>query len=122
MSKQKEDERAPAAAGPPPRLGDHSSNMPEPLLPLADVQIKVEGGFTLLAHALKLVETCGALARSSELFAGASAERPAALSAPFDENAEAVVVRILVHLRRSGRRAGGRGRGAAGGCAPRTRA
>ena len=98
MSKRKEPEGAPAAAGaapPPPRLGDHSSYMPEPLLVLADVRIKVQGGATLLAHTMTLVLNCGALARSSELFVGASAERPAALSAPFDEYAEADVARFL---------------------------
>ena len=100
MSKRKEPEgeHAPAAPGappPPPRLGDHSSYMPEPLLPLADVHIKVKEGSTLPAHTLKLAETCGALARSSELFAGASAERPVALSSPFDEYAEADVARFL---------------------------
>jgi hypothetical protein len=44
---------------------------------------------------MTLVLNCGALARSSELFAGASAERPAALSAPFDEYAKADVARFL---------------------------
>ena len=103
MGKRKEPERgaeagaaaAPAAAAPPSRLGDHSSYMPEPLRPLADVRLKLKGGATLLAHSVKLVEACGALARSSELFAGASAERPAALSAPFDEYEEADVKRFL---------------------------
>ena len=100
MSKRKEpeDERAPAAAGeppPPPRLGDHSSYMAEPLLPLADVRHKVKGGSTLLAHAMKLVETCGALARSSELFADATSKAPVALSSPFDEYAEADVARFF---------------------------
>jgi hypothetical protein len=95
MSKQKEDERAPAAAGPPPRLGDHSSYMPEPLLPLADVRVKVKEGSALPAHAMTLVLNCGALARSSELFVGASPARPAALSAPFGEYAEADVARFL---------------------------
>jgi hypothetical protein len=70
MSKRREpeDELAHAAAGapsPPPRLGDHSSYVAEPLLPLADVRLKVKGGTALPAHALKLVETCGTLARSS---------------------------------------------------------
>jgi hypothetical protein len=39
----------------------------------------------LPAHAATLVQHCGTLARLSELFVGASPERPAALSAPFDE-------------------------------------
>jgi hypothetical protein len=100
MSKRKEPEgeRALGAAGAPPppaRLGDHSSYMPEPLLPLADVRIKVKGGSTLPAHTMTLVLNCGALARSSELFVGASGERPAALSAPFDKYAEADVARFL---------------------------
>ena len=87
---------APAtAAAPPPRLGDHSAYMPEPMLLLADVHIKVRGGSTLPAHALKLVENCGALACSSELFADATSKAPAALSAPFDEYAEADVARFL---------------------------
>ena len=100
MSKRKEpeDERAPAAVGappPPPRLGDPSSSMAEPLLPLADVRIKVQGGILLPAHASTLVQNCGALARSSELFADATSKAPSALSAPFDECAEADVARFL---------------------------
>jgi hypothetical protein len=101
MSKRKEPEGAApadAVAGPPtpPRLGDHSSYMAEPLLPLDYVHIKVAGGRVLPAHAMKLVETCAALARSSELFVSASPARPAALSAPFDEYAEADVARFLL--------------------------
>ena len=100
MSKRKEPEdarapSAPAADPPPPRLGDHSSYMAEPLLALADVHINVKESSALPAHAMALVQHCGALARSSELFAGASAERPAALSAPFDEYAETDVARFL---------------------------
>ncbi len=100
MGKRKEPkgERAPAAPAqppPPPRLGDHSAYMPEPLLPLADDHIKVKEGSTLPAHNMTLVLYCGAPARSSELFVGASSERPAALSAPFDEHAEADVARFL---------------------------
>ena len=76
-------------------LGDHSSYMAEPLLPLADIQIKVKGGAVLPAHAMKLVETCGAIAGSSELFVGATPDRPAALSSPFDEFEEADVARFL---------------------------
>jgi hypothetical protein len=63
--------------------------------PLADVRIKVEGGVVLPVHAMALVQHCGALARSSELFVGASPARPAALSSPFDEFAEADVARFL---------------------------
>ena len=74
----KREEPAEAAAGPPPRLGDHSSCMPEPLLPLADVRIKVKGGVVLPAHASALVLNCGVLARSSELFAGATSNAPVA--------------------------------------------
>jgi hypothetical protein len=55
--------------------------MPEPLLPLADVRIKVKSGGVLPAHASALVLNCGALARSSELFADATSKAPAALSA-----------------------------------------
>lgn len=76
-------------------LGDHSSYMPQMMLVLADVRVKVKGGAVLPAHALKLVETCGAIAGSSELFAGATPERPAALSSPFDEFEEADVARFL---------------------------
>ena len=102
MSKRKEpelgaaaDAAADTAGAPPPRLGDHSAYMPEPMLPLADVRIKVKGGVALPVHASALVLNCGALARSSELFVGASAERPAALSSPFDQYAEADVARFL---------------------------
>ena len=76
-------------------LGDHSSYMPQMMLVLADVRVKVKGGAVLPAHALKLVETCGAIAGSSELFAGATPDRPAALSSPFDEFEEADVARFL---------------------------
>ena len=76
-------------------LGDHSSYMPQMMLVLADVRLKVKGGAVLPAHALKLVETCGAIAGSSELFAGATPERPAALISPFDEFEEADVARFL---------------------------
>ena len=76
-------------------LGDHSSYMPQMMLVLADVRLKVKGGAVLPAHALKLVETCGAIAGSSELFAGATPDRPAALSSPFDEFEEADVARFL---------------------------
>jgi hypothetical protein len=93
--KEPEDERAPAAAGAPPRLGDHSSYMPEPLVGLADVHIKVEGGAVLPAHAMALLQHCGALARSAELFADATSKAPVALSSPFDEYAEADVARFL---------------------------
>ena len=85
----------PAAAGAPPRLGDHSPYMPEPMLPLADVRVEVKSGAVLPAHASALVLNCGVLARSSELFVGASAARPAALSAPFNEYVEADVARFL---------------------------
>ena len=97
MSKRKAPERAAAAAGaaPPPRLGDHASYMPEPLVGLADVHIKVKGGAVLPAHAMALLQHCGALARSAELFADATSKAPVALSSPFDEYAEADVARFL---------------------------
>jgi hypothetical protein len=101
MSKRKASEGAaphdlPASAGvPPPRLGDHSSYMPETLLAVADDRIKVKGGSVLPAHTMAFIQHCGALARSPELFAGASAERPVALGSPFDEYAEADVACFL---------------------------
>ena len=101
MSKRKDPEGeapagAPAVSGAaPPRLGDHSAYMPEALLSLADVHIKVRGGSALPAHALKLVESCGVLTRSPELFSEATSKAPVALSAPFDEYAEADVARFL---------------------------
>jgi hypothetical protein len=131
VSKRKEPEgAAPAAAGPPlppPRLGDHAAYMPEGLLALADVHVKVRGGLALPAHAVTLVQHCRVLARSSELFVGASPERPAALSSPFDEYAEADVAHFLrcvytaVRLHRGGR-ARGRRPLAAGGRAAGARA
>ena len=69
--------------------------MPEPMLVLADVRVKVKGGVVLPAHAFALVLNCGALARSSELFAGATNKAPITLSSPFDEYAEADVARFL---------------------------
>jgi hypothetical protein len=96
MSKRKEPEGATpaAAASAPPRFGDHSSYTAETLVAVADVRIKVEGGAALPARTVPLLQRCGALARSPELFVGASAERPVPRSAPLDEYAEADVARF----------------------------
>jgi hypothetical protein len=72
--------------------------MPESMLPLADIRIKVLGGVVLPAHASALVLNCGALARSSELFADATSKAPVVLSSPFDKYKEAAVVRFLACL------------------------
>ena len=98
MSKRKAPAAADGADGAPPRLGDHASYMPEPMLPLADVRIKVLGGAVLPAHASALVLNCGALARSSELLADATSKAPVVLSSPFDEYEEAGVARFLACL------------------------
>jgi hypothetical protein len=47
--------------GPAPllELGDHAAYMPEQLLTLADVRIKVKGGRALPAHSTHLVQHCG---------------------------------------------------------------
>ena len=86
-----------AGEGPAPvlELGDHAAYMPEQLLTLADVRIKVKGGRALPAHATHLVQHCGVLAHTPELFAGGTAAAPTVLSAPFSEYEEDEVACFL---------------------------
>jgi hypothetical protein len=67
-------------------LGDHASYMPDQPLTLADVCIEVKGGRALLAHSTHLVQHCGVLARTPELFADGTVAAATVLSAPFDEH------------------------------------
>jgi hypothetical protein len=78
MSKRKLPERGLGAAA--PRLDDLTDYMPEPMRPLADVHLLTKSSAALPAHAATLLQDCGALASSSELFAASSAAAPKALS------------------------------------------
>jgi hypothetical protein len=97
MSKRKEPEvptpgGAPGIAAP---LGGHWAYMPDALLPLADVHLKIAGGRVLPAHASQLVLHCGTLARAPELLAAGTRARPVVLGQPFESCAEADVAAFL---------------------------